>query len=85
MNFIMDREKLHEVLMGYNSYLTIKSIEHVDKHGPIRITKEQAEAMANDYIDSMKHFDMDNLFDQMDEVLEMAGLPPIKEQMEKGS
>lgn len=69
--YILSREDLKNVILGAKTFISHKCREMIDKgQDPNKLTYRQTDAIIDEFIDSIKELNMEDVLDQIDEVRE---------------
>jgi hypothetical protein len=71
-NYVMDKEKLKEILLSHKSFLSMKCRELISKGVDLsKITYKESDKLTDEFIETMIHkLSVDDLLDKVDEVME---------------
>ena len=80
VNYIMDREKLKEVLLGHKTFIALKCKKLMSEGVDVaQLTYRETDKFTDEYINTIiKRMPVETMLDDVDKVLSMAGLKNSK-------
>lgn len=84
-NYIIDKEKLKEILLGHKSFISIKCRELASKGVDLsKMTYKESDKLTDEFIEIMiNSLPVDSLLDQVDEVMKSTVGYTSKEMMDR--
>jgi len=84
-NYILDREKLKEILLGHKTFVSDRCRKFLSEGIDItQLTYRDTKKITDEYIDTIiKHMPVETMLDDIDEALSKSGLKSSKEYLKE--
>lgn len=84
-NYILDREKLNEILLGHKTFISQKCRDLAAQGIDLtKLTYRETDKFTEEYIDTIiKHMPVETMLDDIDEALSKSGLKSSKEYLKE--